>query len=80
MGTLSEEAKNKARRRRFAELLRRGQSIPPDLAAHFETCQGCKGRGQVGYGVIQDGYPIEVDDVCPTCNGDGFVQVSTPPN
>jgi DnaJ-class molecular chaperone len=77
MKTPADETKQNIRYRRFRELRRAGRPIPPELAAHFASCNSCAGRGQVGYATLQNGCPVEVDDVCQTCNGDGFVQVGS---
>jgi len=77
MGTSAHDKVQKIRYRIFRELRRAGRTIPTDLAAHFEPCNECGGRGQVGYSAIKDGCYVEVDDVCCLCSGDGFVQVSS---
>lgn len=72
-----EETKNRIRQRRYAELRRRREPIPPDLAAHLVDCPRCKGRGTIGYAIIEEDRHVEVDDVCPKCHGEGFVLVGS---
>lgn len=70
-----EETKRRIRYRLYSELLRNRQSIPADLAAHFAVCKNCNGYGQVGYGFIKNQTAVEVDEFCPMCKGDGFIQI-----
>jgi DnaJ-class molecular chaperone len=67
-----DETKNRIRHRRYSELRRRGEPIPPDLAEHFIVCPSCRGRGTFGYSTVQNGGQVEVDDVCAKCNGESF--------
>lgn len=71
-----EATKRKIRYRRYSELLRSNQPIPADLAAHFTVCKNCSGRGQVGYAFIDNQSVCEVDEPCPICEGDGFIQIN----
>jgi hypothetical protein len=61
-------------RRRYADYLRRGAPIPADLKLLFGRCPKCTGRGEVGYAIINSEQHTEVDDVCPECDGEGFVR------
>jgi hypothetical protein len=60
-------------RRRYADHLRRRLPIPGDLAALFQTCPKCAGRGEVGWAVVEPDGVLEVDDICPRCGGERFV-------
>ena len=60
-------------RRRYADHLRRKLPIPSNLAALFQTCPNCAGRGEVGWQVVDQGRVMEVDDDCPKCRGARFV-------
>jgi DnaJ-class molecular chaperone len=72
-----DKTKQRIRHRRYAELRRRGEPIPPDLASHFIDCPACKGRGTIGFAIIEEHRHVEVDDVCPKCHGEGFVPLSS---
>ena len=68
-----DDLKSRIRHSRYADLRRRGESIPPDLASCFIDCPKCSGRGEVGYALVQNGKHVEVDEACLQCNGEGFV-------
>lgn len=66
--------KSAIQRRRYADYLRRGEPIPADLAAIFQTCPRCQGRKYVCEEYGQGESRVAALDDCPSCEGEGFVE------
>lgn len=69
----SEVKKLEIRRRLYKAKQAADEPIDDSLAACFEECFACSGRGSICTEWIDDGVPTASLDICSSCEGDGFV-------
>jgi DnaJ-class molecular chaperone len=69
----NEQLKQEIRHRLYAARRKAGEPLA-DLALEFVECPQCAGRGKYCFEGVDDGVRFASLEVCPRCQGHGFVQ------